>query len=100
MHIYENPKSSTRNSRAGNYRQIANTKLGHMDKNGFENVVSEFAPQFNGLKQLAREIRDVLFPIRDGALFTGTYRDSNIMYDGMTKAFNGAITRLQASSSR
>jgi hypothetical protein len=37
----------------GNCRQIANTKLGHMDKNGFENVVAEFAPQFESLKQLA-----------------------------------------------
>jgi hypothetical protein len=75
----------------GNYRQIANTKLGHVDKNGFENVVSDFAPQFNGLKQLSREIRDVLFLIKDRAIFTGTYCDSNIMYDGMVKAFNGAI---------
>jgi hypothetical protein len=54
-------------------------------------VVSEFAPQLGGVKQLARELHDVLFPIRDRAIFTGTYRDTNIIYDGVIKAFNGAI---------
>jgi hypothetical protein len=44
-------------------------------------VFFEFAPQFGGVKQLARELRDVLFPIRDRAIFTGTYRDTNIIYD-------------------
>ncbi|KAH6667784.1 hypothetical protein B0J14DRAFT_675777 [Halenospora varia] len=79
----------------GNYRQIANTKLGHMDKNGFENIIAEFAPKFENLKHLARELRTVLFPIRDGAIFTGTFGDNNIMYDGMIKAFNRAIDPLR-----
>jgi hypothetical protein len=74
---------------SGNQRP--NTKLSHMDKNGFANVVSEFAPQFGGVKQLARELRDVLFPTGDRAIFRGTYRDTNIIYNRMIKAFNGAI---------
>jgi hypothetical protein len=78
----------------GIYTEIANTKRGHMDKNGFENVVAEFVPQFEHPKQLARELRNVLFPIRDGAIFTRTFRDNDIMYDGMIEAFNGAIGRL------
>ncbi|KAF2802994.1 uncharacterized protein BDZ99DRAFT_503654 [Mytilinidion resinicola] len=78
----------------GTYADISDTKLGHMDKNGFENVIAEFAPKFEGLKQLARELRNVLFPIRDGAIFTGTFRDNNIMYDGMIKAFDRAIGSL------
>lgn len=77
----------------GNYKQIANAKRGHMDKNGFENVVAEFAPRNEDLKQLARELRNVLFPIRDGAIFTGTLRDNDIMYDGMMNAFSRAIDR-------
>lgn len=36
----------------------------------------------------------MLFPIRDGAIFTGTFRDNNVMYDGMIKAFNRAISSL------
>ncbi|KAF7907344.1 uncharacterized protein EAF01_004931 [Botrytis porri] len=78
----------------GTYTEIANTKHGHMDKNRFENIVAEFAPKFENLKPLARELRHVLFPIRDGAIFTGTFQDHSIMYDGMIKAFDSAIDRL------
>jgi len=78
----------------GTYAEIADTKLGHMDKNGFENVIGEFAPKFESLKQLARELRNDLFPIRDGAIFTRTFRDHNIMYDGMITAFNRATGSL------
>jgi len=55
----------------------------------------EFAPKFENLKQLARELRSALFPIRDGAIFTGTFHDNNIMYDGMIKAFDRAIASLR-----
>jgi hypothetical protein len=65
-----------------------------MDKNRFENVIVKFAPKFENLKPLARELRQVLFPIRDGAIFTGTFHDHDIMYDGMIKAFNRAIGSL------
>jgi hypothetical protein len=78
----------------GIYTEIANTKQGHMDKNRFENVIVEFAPKFENLKPLACELRHVLFPIRDGAIFTGTFHDLDIMYDGMIMAFNTAIGRL------
>ena len=40
----------------GIYTEIANTKQGHMGKNRFENVVAEFAPKFEILKPLAREL--------------------------------------------
>jgi hypothetical protein len=48
-----------------------------MDKNGFEDIIVEFAPQFESQKQLAPELRSALFPIRDGAIFTGTFRDND-----------------------
>ena len=51
-----------------------------MDKNRFENIVAQFAAVFEELKPLARDLRNVLFPIRDGAIFTGTFRNSNIMW--------------------
>jgi hypothetical protein len=67
---------------------------GHMGKNRFENVIAEFAPKFENLKSLARELRSALFPIRDGDIFTGTFHDHHIMYDRMIMAFNNAIGRL------
>jgi serine/threonine protein kinase len=78
----------------GIYTEIATIKLGHMGKNNFENVIAEFAPKFENLKPLARELRSGLFPIRDEAIFTGTFHDHDIMYDGMIMAFNTAIGRL------
>jgi hypothetical protein len=77
---------------SGTYTEIGQNKLGDMDKNRFEGIIAEFAPRFEQLKQLARELRNVLFPIKDRAIFTGTFRDNDIMYDGMIKAFNSAIT--------
>jgi serine/threonine protein kinase len=79
----------------GMYTEIANTKQGHVVKNRFENVIAEFAPEFENLKPLARELRSVLFPIRDGDIFTGTFHDHSIMYDGMIEAFDRAITSLR-----
>ena len=69
-------------------------KLGHMDKNGFKDIIAEFAPRFENLKRLARELRNVLFPIRDRAIFTGTFCDNDIMYNRMIEAFNKAIASL------
>ena len=43
---------------------------------------------------MARELQNVLFPIRDGAIFIGTFRDNDIMYDEMIKAFDRAIGYL------
>jgi hypothetical protein len=79
---------------SGTYTEIGQNKLGDMDKNGFEGIIAEFAPRFENLKKLARELRNVLFPIRDGAIFTGTFRDNDMMYDGMIKAFNSTIRSL------
>ncbi|KAG9229469.1 hypothetical protein BJ875DRAFT_537697 [Amylocarpus encephaloides] len=64
---------------AGTYVRIANTKRGHMDKNGYEDIIMEFQQKFKELKQLARELRTVLFPIKDGAIFTGTFQDHDII---------------------
>ena len=78
----------------GTYAEIASAGRGHMGKNGFEDIITEFAPKFEELKQLARELRSVLFPIKDGGIFTGTFRDHDIMYDGMINAFGRSIGRL------
>lgn len=73
------------------YTEIANIKQGHVGKNRFENVIAEFAPEFENLKPLACELRSALFPIRDRDIFTGTFHDNDIMYDGMIDAFSRTI---------
>jgi hypothetical protein len=78
----------------GIYTEIARNKVGDMGKNRFENIIAEFAPKFENLKPLARELRSALFPIRDGDIFTGSFHDHDIMYDGMINAFSRAIDRL------
>jgi hypothetical protein len=52
----------------GNYQDIADIKKGHMTDN---DIFDEFPPRFAGLKELAKELRQALFPVRDGLLFTG-----------------------------
>jgi hypothetical protein len=89
------PKSNIlRGWYTGMYTEIANAKQGHTGKNRFEKVIAEFAPKFENLKPLARDLRSVLFPIIDGDIFTGTFYHHDIMYDGMIMAFNTAIGRL------
>jgi hypothetical protein len=78
----------------GTYAEIARNKLGDMDKNRFEGILTEFAPKFERLKSLARELRKVLFPIKDGAIFTGTFQDHKIMYDGVINAVDMAIADM------
>jgi hypothetical protein len=78
----------------GTYLEIANAKQGHVVKRGFERIITGFGPKFEILKPLARELRSVLFPLRDGDIFVGTFHDHNVMYDGMIDAFSRAINRL------
>ncbi|KAI9768266.1 MAG: hypothetical protein M1839_004160 [Geoglossum umbratile] len=78
----------------GTYDEIARNKTGDMDKRGFKNITAEFPPQFEGVKHLAKELRHVLFPIRDEVLFIGTYGEPkwvNIRYNDMVNAFDSAI---------
>ena len=77
----------------GTFPEIANTKFGHLDKNIFENIVAEFVPNFEALKPLARELRSVLSAIKDGAIFTGTYRNQDIMYGELPMHFTRSSGR-------
>ncbi|KAH6712137.1 hypothetical protein BKA61DRAFT_609706, partial [Leptodontidium sp. MPI-SDFR-AT-0119] len=74
--------------------KLLGIRWGIWEKNRFENTTVEFAPKFENLKPLARKLRSTLFPIRDGDIFTGTFHDHDIMYDGMIMAFHTAIGRL------
>ena len=74
----------------GTYKEIAWAKMALMDKNEFEEVVvAEFPPQFKHASKLAKEARDVLFPIHNVTPFTGTFEGLAI-YEPMIKAFDAA----------
>lgn len=74
---------------------MALIKRGAIGKKPFERILAEFAPKFNNVKPLARELRSVLFPFRDDDHFVGTLNEHEIMYDGMDMAFNTAIGRWE-----
>ena len=75
---------------------VYNTKRGHMDKMDLKIFSRNFAPMFEELKQLARELRGVLFPVKHGTIFTGktTFQDYDIMYNRITDTFSRVIDRL------
>lgn len=75
------------------YGQIARTKRGDMDADGFEvSLLSNFSPMFDCVKALARKLRDILFG--KGALYTKTPADPQRMYGSMIAAFEDAIRAL------
>lgn len=75
----------------GSYEDIAQSKRGGMDKYGLEFILREFPEDFDCVKPLCRAIRNVLFPYKDGGLFTGTPQDPHILYDPIIQAFDDAI---------
>jgi Fungal protein kinase len=82
----------------GDWDTLAQSKTIDMMREGFEKIISEFSPQFDGIKKLAEDLREILFPIRGGSLYTGTVRadkETNKLYDDMVSAFEAAITNHQ-----
>ncbi|KAL1956479.1 hypothetical protein VTO42DRAFT_7277 [Malbranchea cinnamomea] len=78
----------------GSYREMASTKRGRMQIDGFEDILEEFPPYFHCLKPFCRELRGVLFPYRKG-LFLGTSKDPNVLYEPNIKAFDKAIEGIR-----
>ena len=82
----------------GSYATIANVNSGHMLKDRFRNILDEFPREFDVLKDIAEELRKTLFPVRDGTIFRGTYRDHNKLYTPMVNAFDKAIVKMKAET--
>ncbi|CCU77478.1 serine/threonine protein kinase Sgk2 [Blumeria hordei DH14] len=57
-------------------------------------IIAKFLPKFEGLKELARTLRDILF--RDEEVEYGSPADPNVLYDPMIDAFKGTIEKLEA----
>ncbi|TGJ85889.1 hypothetical protein E0Z10_g2888 [Xylaria hypoxylon] len=93
----ENPPetSKLRQWNSGDWDELAVRKLLDMDQGGFQTILEEFAPEFSSLKPLAESLRQVLFPLRAGVIWTGTDGSPEAvdkLYDGMIRAFEEAIT--------
>lgn len=78
----------------GNYDELAVHKSRDMGQDGFQTILEEFSPEFHTLKPLAERLRQVLFPLRDGMIWTGTHSSPeavDTLYDGMIRVFEEGI---------
>jgi hypothetical protein len=92
----ENPPetSKLRQWSNGDWNELALRKSLDMHQDYFQNILEEFPSEFHTLKPLAESLRQVLFPLRDGVIWTGTdgFPEAiNKLYDEMIRAFDEAI---------
>lgn len=92
----ENPPetSKLRQWSNGDWNELAARKCLDMGQDSFQNILTEFTPEFHSLKPLAESLRQILFPLEDGVIWTGTHSSPEAidkLYDGMIHAFEGAI---------
>ncbi|KAI0403529.1 FunK1 protein kinase [Xylaria palmicola] len=93
----ENPPLETSKLRqwsSGDWDELAARKSLDMGQDDFQTILGEFTPEFHSLKPLAESLRQVLFPLRAGVIWTGTHGSPeavNELYDGMIRAFEEAI---------
>jgi hypothetical protein len=95
-HTKEPPKlSRLRQWSNGDWDELAARKSLDMDPDGFKNILGEFAEEFHSLKGLAESLREILFPIRTGEIWTGTDglpEAVEKLYDEMIRLFEEAIS--------
>ncbi|SZF05747.1 unnamed protein product [Blumeria hordei] len=58
-------------------------------------IIAKFLPKFEGVKELAQTLRDILFG--DEEVEYGSPADPNVLYDPMIDAFKGTIEKLEAN---
>jgi hypothetical protein len=92
----ENPPetSKLRQWSNGDWNELAARKSLDMDQDSFQGILEEFIPDFHLLKPLAESPRQILFPLRDGVIWTGTGGSPEAvdkLYDGMIRTFEEAI---------
>ncbi|KAH7131171.1 FunK1 protein kinase [Dactylonectria macrodidyma] len=92
----ENPSeaSKLRQWSNGDWNELAARKSLDMDQDSFQNILEEFTPEFHSLKPLAESLRQILFPLWGGVIWTGTNGSPEAvdkLYDGMIRAFEEAI---------
>jgi thiamine kinase-like enzyme len=70
---------------------VGRDKAADMSPEGFEGILDGFSSDFVPLRGLAKELHALIFPVRDGKIFTGTETDQvavQRLYGGMADAFN------------
>ncbi|GKT64226.1 hypothetical protein ColTof3_11565 [Colletotrichum tofieldiae] len=92
----ENPPetSKLRQWSNGDWKELAVRKSFDMDQDNFQSILEEFTSEFHSLKPLAERLRQILFPLRDGVICTGSDGSPEAvdkLYDGMIRAFEEAV---------
>lgn len=86
--------SKLRQWSSGDWVELAVRKSLDMDSDGFQTILREFPPELHSLKPLAERLRQVLFPLRAGVIWTGTDGAPEVvdeLYNGMIRAFEETI---------
>ena len=77
----------------GNFEEIAHSKQGDMHADGLKDILKEFPPALENVKHLCRQIRKILFPLRQsGGLDTGTHSVAEELYLKIIGAYDDALT--------
>lgn len=76
------------------WNELAEQKSLDMDQTHFQSLLEEFADEYDCLKPLAERLRRILFPLRDGAIWTGTDEEPQAaqdLHNEVIRAFEEAI---------
>ena len=77
---------------------LGQDKATDMSPEGFKGILDEFSSDFAPLRGLAKELHALIFPVRDGKIFTGTETDQvavQRLYDRMADTFNKSALAFQ-----
>ncbi|KAI1422663.1 FunK1 protein kinase [Xylaria sp. FL1777] len=96
-HTEEDPPetSKLRQWSNGDWSELAARKSLDMDQEVFRTILEEFPAEFHPLKPLAKSLHQILFPLRDGTIWTGTDGSPEAvdrLYGDIIRAFEEAIT--------
>lgn len=87
--------SKLRQWSSGDWDELAVRKSLNMNQDGFQAILVEVPPEFHSLKSLTKSLRQILFPLRTGVIWTGTDGSTEAvdkLYSGIIRAFEEAIT--------
>ncbi|KFY75357.1 hypothetical protein V499_04646 [Pseudogymnoascus sp. VKM F-103] len=82
-------------------KPLDTSRLSQWRQEGFEAILEEISLGFSCLKELARTLREVLFPLRDGKIWTWTDMSpegTDNLYDDMMGAFKDGLDCIPVSA--
>jgi hypothetical protein len=78
-----------------NFEDIVQAKRGSMHADGFKNILEVFAPAFDCITSLCKEVRRILSPLtKNGELDLATPADPKTLYNPIIAAFERSIADL------